>query len=55
MPMVEAGCENYQEQYKLPGVTEEIYTDELKEMICRRIAETCIDLIKDGQYDPKEV
>ena len=54
MPMVEAGCKNYQEEYNLPGNIEEIYTSELKEQIARRIAESSIDLIKDGQYDPKE-
>jgi len=54
MEMVEEGCKMYQEEYKLPGNIEEIYTKDLKEKICRQFAESQIELINNGEYDPKE-
>jgi len=54
MPMVDEACGKYHEQYKLPGQFEELYTKDLKEKICRRIAEDSIEEIKNGTYDPKE-
>ena len=54
MPMVDEACGKYHEQYKIPGQFEELYTKDLKEKICRRIAEDSIEEIKNGTYDPKE-
>ncbi len=54
MPMVEAGCEKYDEKFKVAGVYEEVYTKELKEKVCRRIAEKHLQHIEDGAYDPQE-
>jgi hypothetical protein len=55
MAMVEQGCKKYQEEYKLPGNVEEIYTKDLKEKVARQFAESHLEEIKDGQYDPKEL
>ena len=52
-PMVEAGCEKYDEKFKVAGVYEEVYTKELKEKVCRRIAEKHLQHIEDGAYDPR--
>ena len=53
--LVELGCNKYQEEFKLVGNFEEIYTKEIKEAVCKKLAERQVPHIKDGAYDPKEV
>ena len=50
MPMVKAGCEKYDEKFNVAGVYEEVYTKEVMEKVCRKLAERHLQHIEDGKY-----